>query len=373
MVKVLVVDDSRTEQLMLSHMLTSESGIEVIGTADDGISAMNFLKHTKPDVITMDLNMPGVDGLQVTRTIMESQPIPIIIVTVDRSLSTAANAFKLIEAGAVGIVEKPCIINDAQHEEIARQLRQLVRTMAQVKLVHRWPKKTVESMPTPGQVATAKTLARKEALTTRSNREHVQRRKLALPVRTEPSPKAPSCIAIGASTGGPSVIKYLLENLPKELNVPIFIVQHIAPGFSEGFAHWLKRHVTHELCLGTHRQTIKPGCIYLAPSPYDMGVDSHKRIILSRKNSKGISSVSFLFKSLAGTFGNSAMAILLTGMGSDGAKEMKELRDLGAITIAQDQKSSVIHGMPDAAIKLGAAEHVMNPEEISEFIRKIGA
>lgn len=369
MIKVLVVDDSRTEQIMLSHMLTSESDIEVIGSVDDGLSAIKFLEHTKPDVIAMDLNMPGIDGLQTTRTIMETVPIPIIIVTADKSLVTAASAYKLVEAGAVGVVEKPHIIDDLEHEERAHQLRRLVRNMSQVKLVHRWPKQKFESQPDPKIAKNA--LPSKE--TSRSKvlvkaQPHIDSR------QDNGSPaKTVSCIAIGASTGGPPVIKYLLKHLPETLPVPIFIVQHIASGFCQGFAFWLKQELKHDLHIPANRERVRPGHIYLAPSNYDMGVDKYNRIILVDKDPKnfGLQSVSFLFKSIAEHYGSSAIAMLLTGMGSDGAKELKQLRDLGAITIAQDEKTSVIHGMPGVAIKLEAAQHVMNPEQMSEFVRQI--
>lgn len=339
-IKVLIVDDSRTEQLVLTNILTSDPGIKVIGTADDGPDAIKFVKKHKPDIITMDLNMPGMDGLSVTRAIMETEPVPIIIVTGDRFIGTASSAFKLMEAGAVAIVEKPAGINDIDHDAMSRQLRRLIRNLANVRLVHRWPRKTSERF--------------------------VERRIM-------PGARSVACVGIGASTGGPMVIKHILDNLPAKLPLPIFIVQHISPGFTKGFVHWLQRDVKHELRIPSSGEAVNPGCIYVAPDGTHMGV-RHGQIVLSDTDPKehGLRpSVSYLFRSLDDEYGHKTVAILLTGMGVDGARELKLLRDRGAITIAQNEDTSTVYGMPGEAIKLDAATHEMSPSQIVEYLGQL--
>lgn len=349
-VTVLVVDDSRAEQLLLTHILNSDPRIRVVGTADNGREAIDFLKHTKPHVITMDLNMPEMDGLSATKEIMAVDPVPIIIVTMDRSWTTAAHALTMMEAGAVALVEKPFTAEEARQEEATKHLLRVVKNLSQVKLVHRVSyQQGSQQYPRSAGPKAAHSL-----LLVEKDRK---------PIRA---------IAIGASTGGPPLLKALVDQFPEVLPVPVFITQHMSPGFTEGFSHWLRRDLKHPLIIPKHGDVYRAGCIYLAPCQQAMGVEGNGHIILSpqTQGAFGFHSVSFLFKCFAREFGSDSLAILLTGMGTDGARELKELRTLGAITVAQDEQSSVVHGMPGEAIRLNGATHIMSPEQIARLINQ---
>jgi two-component system chemotaxis response regulator CheB len=343
-IKVLVVDDSPSVLDLISYILNSDPQIEVIGTALTGKRALEFLKSNKPDIITMDMAMPEMDGLEATRTIMETNPIPIIIVSASWSPSEVSDTYRALEAGAISIMEKPRGIGHPNHNKMAIELINAVKTMSEIKLVRRWAKRKGE---------------KEEPLTGISEKEYEKS-----DIRI---------IAIGASTGGPPVIHDILSQIPKNLSIPILLVQHIARGFLEGFKNWLVKSTGFPVSIPVNREKIIPGHCYIAPNDFQMGVTHKGTIELSNSDTVTIlcPSVSFLFQSIAETYGKNAMGILLTGMGKDGARELKMMRDKGAITIAQDESSSVIYGMPGKAVEIGAAKYILSPEQIAETITKL--
>lgn len=377
LVKVLVVDDSRTEQIMLSHILSTDPRILVIGTANNGIEALKFIQRHKPDIVTMDLNMPEMDGLEAARRIMESSPVPIIIVSMDRSLSSASSAMELIEAGAVAVVEKPFTVEESRQEAVAEELIRLVRNLSQVKLVHRWATadgKCITNLEDREESSLEESLAPTFS-------SSIDRRSVAEGRQLFETPTAFSsadltsrkflCLAIGASTGGPPVIKHILENIGTGLQVPVFIAQHMSPGFTDGFAHWLKDSTGQSVIVPIHGQKFEKGVIYLTPSEAEMGVDcdGHLLVMPRTTNKLGLHSVSYLFKTTERAFGSSCLAVLLSGMGDDGATELKRLRETGALTVVQDSASAVVYGMPGEALQIGAATLVLTPDEITRLIR----
>jgi two-component system chemotaxis response regulator CheB len=226
---------------------------------------------------------------------------------------------------------------------MALDLITAVKTLSQVKLVRRWP----------GQ----------------------EKRKEKLLAVTEPGYKKADIkvIAIGASAGGPSVIHTILSRLPKNLPVPILLVQHIARGFLEGFKDWLVKSTGFPVLIAENKGKIIPGYCYIAPNGFQMGVTAAGTIELSNSDPTTIlcPSVSHLFQSVADIYGRNAVGVLLTGMGKDGARELKIMKDRGAVTIAQDEASSVIYGMPGSAVNLGAARYILPPEQIAETIIKL--
>jgi two-component system chemotaxis response regulator CheB len=343
-IKVLVVDDSPSVLDLLTYILNSDPGIEVIGTALTGERALKFLEKTTPDLITMDMAMPEMDGLEATRIIMETNPVPIIIVSASWSPSEVTDTLKALEAGAIAIMEKPRGIGHPDHNKMAIELVNTIKTLSAVKLVRRWPKmrKTVKE---PG--------AHKEDL------------------KTDLSDIG--LVAIGASTGGPPVIQAILAGLPRELKVPVLIVQHIADGFLKGFIKWLAGSTGQKVSVAEDMEKLNPGHFYLAPNNFQMGINRNG--IIELNNSDPVSnlcpSVSFLFRSVAEVYGKNAIGVLLTGMGKDGANELKMMRERGAVTIAQDEDTSVIWGMPGEAVKLGAAKYVLPPAEITNIIAKL--
>ncbi len=341
MIKVLIVEDSPVVREFLVHILGSDPGIQVVGTANNGEEAIEAVRRLQPDIITMDIHMPKMDGLEATRRIMETHPTPIVIVSGSTSPHEVATTFDAIEAGALAFLPRPSGIGHPGYVATAKELVQTVKLMSEVKVVRRWARR------------------RHEAAVKR-------------PVKTElmRAPAKVEIIAIGASTGGPPVLHTIISALPKDFPVPVLIVQHMAAGFILGFAEWLAQSSHLPVQLATHGETMLPGHIYLAPDECQMLVARGGKISLTRDAPENgmRPAVSYLFRSVADIYGSHAVAGLLSGMGRDGADELKVLRDQGAITFAQDKDSSVVHGMPGEAIKLGAATLVLAPEKIAPVL-----
>ena len=340
MIKVLIVEDSPVVREFLVHILGSDGGIQVIGTANNGMEAIEAAKRKKPDVITMDITMPKMNGFDATRRIMETNPTPIIIVTGTYDTKEAATIFRTMEAGALAIIPRPEGIGHPGHEAAADELIRTVKLMSEVKVVTRWPR--------PG---------RETAIPAIMPGAGVEPGKIA-DVRV---------VAIGASTGGPLALLTILSRLPKDFPVPVLVTQHMAAGFIYGFVEWLGKRSDMPVHVATHGEYILPGHIYIAPDGSHMGVRIGGQVILSNDEPEnGLRpSVSYLFRSIVDLYGQNAAGVLLTGMGQDGAEELKLLKEKGAVTIAQDKESSVVHGMPGQAIKLDAATYVLSPEGIA--------
>jgi two-component system chemotaxis response regulator CheB len=341
LIKVLVVEDSPVVREFLVHILGSDAGIQVVGTAPDGGEALDAVRRLCPDVITMDIHMPKLNGLEATRRIMETAPTPIIIVSGSEDAREVVTTFDAMEAGALAVLRRPAGPGHPDHETTARELVQTVKLMAEVKVVRRWPQRR------PGEPAP---------------------RAVEMGLAQEPAKLR--IVAIGASTGGPPVLQTILAALPKTFPAPVVIVQHMAAGFSRGFIEWLAQSSALPVHLATHGESMLPGHVYLAPDEVQMKVARHDRIVLTRDEPEnGLRpSVSCLFRSVAEVYGCDAVAGLLTGMGRDGAEELRLLKEKGAVTFVQDKDSSVVHGMPGEAIRLDAAMLVLPPEKIATVL-----
>jgi two-component system chemotaxis response regulator CheB len=337
MITVLVVEDSPVVREFLVHALSGPD-LRVIGTASDGNEAVEFVKRTRPDVVTMDIHMPGLNGLDATRRIMETNPVPIVIVSGNWDPREVETTFRALEAGALAIVRKPRGLGHPDHEASVNELIQTVRLMSEVKVVRRWPRLRAAS---PGVAAPA------QQVTVRDKR-------------------TVGIVAIGASTGGPPVLQTILRGIPGDFPAPILIVQHMATGFLPGMVDWLSETTPLRLKIATFGEKALPGHAYFAPDGHHLGVEEGEKIYLTTEEPEhgARPAVSYLFRSVAKTCGGNAVGILLTGMGRDGADELKALRDKGAVTIAQDRESSAVFGMPAAAIDLDAAVYVLSPEQI---------
>lgn len=341
-IKVLLVDDSPTVLDLLKQILNADPRIEVIGKAYTGKKALEFIKHKKPDVISMDMDMPEMDGLEATRVIMETDPIPIIIVSSSWSPSEVNNTYKAIDAGAVAILGKPRGIGHPDHNRMAIDLIRHVKAMSEVKLIKRMPKIRKEKTDLP-------------------------------PAKLEQKGAEIKIIAIGGSTGAPQVFEKILTLLPKNLPVPVLIVQHIAKGFLDGFVSWLAKLTGQQVHIATDKEKPIPGHFYVAPNGLQMSITGSGSIDLSNSDPMNnlCPSVSWLFRSVADNYEKNAIGVLLTGMGKDGAYELKMMKDKGAITIVQDEESSVIFGMPGEAVKLGGAKYILPPNEIAGMIMQL--
>lgn len=339
-----MVEDSPVVRELLVHILGADPGIRVVGTAHDGEQAIEAIARNQPDVITMDVHMPKMNGLDATRRIMETCPTPIVVVSGSTDPREVATTFEAMEAGALAVLRRPAGPGHPDHEATARELVQTVKLMSEVKVVRRWSR------------------ARREAAVPRPARARLDR-----------APGKYKIVALGASTGGPPVLQTILSQLPKDFPAPVLIVQHMAAGFVRGFIEWLAHSSRLPIHLAVHGEVILPGHAYVAPDEFQMKAERGGRIALTREPPEnGLRpSVSCLFRSVAEAYGGDAVAGLLSGMGRDGAEELRLLKDKGAITFAQDKHSSVVHGMPGEAIKLDAATFVLAPEKMAATLTSL--
>jgi len=346
MIKVLIVDDSQVIQEFLTHLFSSDPDIQVVGIASSGEEAIELVKVKKPDVITMDIHMPGMDGYEATRTIMETFPTPIVIVSGSSSIKEVTNTFRFLEAGALAVVSRPPGFEHLQFTASRQELIQTVKLMSEIKVVR---------------------------LFSRSRKEQIKPPLLVQPFGNDV--RRIQIIAIGASTGGPIALQIILSKLPADLPVPVLIVQHIATGFVKGFLGWLSATSGIKLKIAEDGELISAGIGYIAPENFHMGVSLGRKIILSNQPPENGSkpSVSCLFRSVAQTFGSNALGVLLTGMGKDGAGELKDMKNKGALTVVQNEESSVVFGMPGEALRIGAADYALSPEMIAKVLAKAGS
>ena len=339
-INVLVAEDSTVTRMFLVHLLESDPQIRVIGAVNDGQAALDFVEEKTPDVVLMDIHMPRLDGFEATRRIMETRPVPIVICSATASAKDVVIAFQAMEAGAIACVEKPLGREHGDFEAIAAHLLETVKLMSEVKVVRR------------------------------AARSHLAPLSAAHTARWQRAPAQIKLIGIGASTGGPPVLQTILAGLPKDFAAPILVVQHIAHGFLAGMAEWLNQTTGLQIHIASYGAIPLPGHVYLAPDDFHMGIGANGHILLTKEEPENHlrPAVSYLFRSLAAAYGPNALGVLLTGMGKDGAAELKLMRDKGAITIAQDRESSVVHGMPGEAIALGGATHVLPADKIADAL-----
>jgi two-component system chemotaxis response regulator CheB len=340
MIKVLIVEDSPSAQEFLAHILSSDPAIRVVGLANDGEEALRAVREKRPDVVTMDIHMPKMDGLEATRLIMESVPVPIVIVSASSGAKDVSSTFHALEAGALAVVLRPPGIGHPDHRVTAQELLRTVKLMSEIKVIRRFSHPAKASPPAPP------------------------------PASARPAAGKFQLIAIGASTGGPPVLHRILSHLSPNLPVPLLIVQHIGVGFTEGFVDWLSGSSGFPIHIAAHGQPPLPGHGYVAPDGFHLGIAGGPRIVLSNHAPEnGLRpSVAYLFRTAAQVLGPQAVGVLLTGMGKDGAQELKGLKDKGGLTIAQDEASSIVFGMPGEAVKLGAAMYILPPEAIADML-----
>lgn len=345
MIKVLIVEDSAVVREFLTHILDADPELRVVGAAPNGEEAVKLVEQMRPDVVTMDINMPRMGGFEATRRIMETCPTPIVIVSGSWDPKEVATTFRAVEAGALAVIARPMGLRHPEHASTTTELVQTVKLMSEVKVVRRWPR--------------------------------LQRGGLvALPPAKAGNGRTPEeirLVAIGASTGGPIVVQTILSALPKDFPAPLLIVQHMAAGFIAGFVDWLARSSGFPVHLAAEGESLLPGHAYVAPDGLHLLAGSGGRIRLSQDEPEnGLRpAVSCLFRSVAEAYGSQAIGVLLTGMGKDGAQELKQMRDRGAVTIAQDKESSIVFGMPGEAVQLEAATWVLPPERIAPALSGI--
>ncbi|HEX2869223.1 MAG TPA: chemotaxis-specific protein-glutamate methyltransferase CheB [Ignavibacteriales bacterium] len=349
MINVLIADDSPVILMTLENILSGDPSIRVVATARNGQEAVSLASSKKPDVITMDINMPVMDGLEAVREIMQTNPAPVIIISGVMDANDPKDTFKALEAGAVTIMNKPRALGSRESLIYARELIQQVKLLSEIRVIKRFSRpKGVHNHQTefntmPESLQASKNLPQSKAL-------------------------RPEVIAIAASTGGPLIIQKILSSLPAGFSIPIVIIQHIVAGFTLDFARWLGETSRIPIVIPENTEEIIPGRCYIAPDAWHLKIRKRHFIYVQEKKHNICPSASVLFESVAEEYGANAVGVILTGMGSDGAEELRLMKQAGAVTIAQDKNSSVIYGMPGKAVSLGAATLILNPEEIIKFL-----
>ncbi len=362
-IRVVVVDDSPTARELLVALLQSNEDIDVVGIAVDGEHGIRMTTQLRPDVVTMDVRMPVMDGLEATRRIMHVQPTPIVIVTNSTTRADMDLTFEALHAGALTIVRKPGLADADTCDKVI----QAVRLMSSVTVVRRW---RVAERQEPGDSAPS------------SKQDHPA----ASPLPEKPEARSPGDwqlsakrrrqvqrIGIAASTGGPAALAKILKALPARFQVPILVVQHITQGFAIGLAEWLDNITSLHVTIAGHGDTPRPGTVMLSPDDYHMRVSSSGVIELSKEPPyRGLRpSANHLFYSLAEAYGPRAMGIVLTGMGDDGAEGIIDLHKAGGLTIAQNEQSCVIYGMPHEAVTRNAIDRVLAPDQIAKVLGQL--
>lgn len=332
MVRVLVAEDSSTVRELLVTLLRSDPAVKVVGEARNGREAVDLALRLRPDLITMDVNMPVLDGLQATREIMIGAPTPILIVSSQADVDLSLSA---IQAGALMVLPSPGSPLGPDFPQRSAQLLAMVKAMSQVKVVRRWTSRAAPAAP-------------------------------ATPPAPVGARRATRVVAIGASTGGPAALHRVLASLPARFSAPILVVQHIAAEFVNGLAHWLGSHTEVRVKVAADGEPLRPRTAYLAPDHYHLGVRPGDEILLSPTPPIGgfRPSATYLFESVAKVYGAAATGVILTGMGRDGVDGLRAVRAAGGLVIAQDEESSVVYGMPGEAVAAGLADAVLPLQEI---------
>lgn len=337
-IRVMLVDDSPIALQILERLLSDSPDIHIVGTARDGEQAIGLLPRLRPDVICTDYHMPHMDGLELIHRVMSSDPRPVLVVSVSvQDQGDEENIFTLLEAGALDVLPKPRGGSDPDYAYIKHELVKKIRVLSGVHVFRRH--RLDPGLPHP------------------SLSKEAERLMSSVPANV---------VAIGASTGGPPALQRILHALPADFPAPILCIQHISKGFLPGLVNWLQHGTALRIKIGEDGELARRGTVYLAPDDHHLLMDRHGRLHTpTSPDSTHKPSITETFSSLAASFGRQVIGILLTGMGDDGAAGLREIADNGGITIAQDEASCVVFGMPKVAIEIGAARFVLPLADIA--------
>jgi two-component system, chemotaxis family, protein-glutamate methylesterase/glutaminase len=344
--RILIVDDSAFMRTALARMIASEPDFEVIGTASSGSEALAKIKALDPDVVTLDVEMPGIDGLETLRSIMNQSPRPVLMVSAVTE-KDADKTFQALAAGAFDYIPKQLSSNSLDILHIRPDLVAKLRAAS----ASRYPQTGVRTLKKSPQFA---------------------------PVDyADLSSTSPAIVALGISTGGPKALQEILPSFPRDFSVPIVIVQHMPPGFTGPFAQRLNSLCSLTVCEATHHDYLQPGVIYIAPAGLHMTVERQAdgRTLICLNNQPQdclhIPSADILMKSVAEEFGNQALGVIMTGMGADGAEGMRAIHRLGGYTIGQDEATCTVYGMPRACAEMGILNRVAPLAQIPVLIQEM--
>jgi two-component system, chemotaxis family, protein-glutamate methylesterase/glutaminase len=341
-IRVLLVDDSASVRAVLRRFFAKTADLQVVGEAEDGAQAVEAVLAVEPHVVVMDLQMPVMDGYDAIERIMALRPTPIVVLSSRANRNQMQTAFEAMRRGALEVLPKPEDTPSWQH--LAESLPGTVRAVAQARA------QPLARRPPPAGPARAAARAVADPIAHR------------VPLRY---------VAIGASTGGPAVIRELLLEIPAEAPVSLLIVQHIAAGFEVGFADWLNKEFPHDVRLAKDGERPRPGAVRLAPGGAHLLLEADGALRLdagtpARRGHRP--SVDELFLSCAQSCPRQVAGVILTGMGADGAEGLLALRRAGGLTLAQDEASSVVFGMPRVALERGATDVALPPRELARAL-----
>lgn len=350
-IRVLVVDDSTLVRKIVTESLESDPQIKVVGTADNGETAIKMTKELNPDVITMDIEMPVMDGLTALRSIIATNPKPVIMLSVFTQHG-AEETFKALEYGAVDFIPKPSSMVSLTLNDIAELLRTKVKSVSQSR---------VEGGDTQSRKRSAPGLAAQKGIITPGDRKGGSSR----------------IVGIGTSTGGPAALMQVFTQLPANFPSSILVVQHMPEGFTKAFAERLDSMSNLKVKEAQDRDPVLPGCAYVAPGNSHITLEEknnsrYVRVFQGEKVSGHRPSIDVLFDSLAATSGKNTVAVIMTGMGRDGADGIVKIKEAGGRTIAQDEETSIVYGMNRVAVEKGGIDDIVPlseiPKKIVEYI-----
>ena len=345
--RVLIVEDSAVVSMLLKALIDSEPGMAVVGVARDGGEGVKLARELRPDVITMDIRMPVMDGFLATREIMASAPTPIVVISSSVDAEELRITFRAIEEGALAVLEKPHGVGHPDFECERRRIVDTLRAMAEVRVVRR-----------SGRYGSG-------------SDAHVGYRL--------PSARNYQVLALAASTGGPQVLKRLFDDMPAHFPLPVLVVQHISPGFLDGMASWLNLSSRLTVRVAEQGERLEPGKVLFAREGRHMVVTRTEGGALAVNYIEGpeenyqCPSADPLFRSLASVCGHRSLGGILTGMGEDGARGLLAVRDAGGGSFVQSPESCVVGSMPESAIALGAVEHTLALGQIPLFLSEVFA
>jgi two-component system chemotaxis response regulator CheB len=358
MIRVLIAEDSLVVQKTLVALLSEEPGIEVVGIAHTGVEAVEMFRRLRPDLVTMDIFMPEMDGLEATRLLLSRYPARIVIISSAVDSTKLSTSFEAIGDGAVDIIEKPHGVLSGDYSEIKRILVKRIREIA--------------SSTPENHLAWIASPAFRKPTGEMSIPPEYRAKAIKSPAPSKPTePFFPRLIAVGGSTGAPAVIEAILSQLPSGYPIPVVVAQHISKGFVEGMALWLNRTINLQVKVAAPGDLLAPGRVLIAPDRAHLEINSDNSVNIREpaKEDIHVPSIDKLFHSVAEAYRNQSVGIVLSGMGKDGTKGLLEMRKAGATTIAQSKGSALIYGMPGVATSTGAAREEMSPSEIVEFLR----
>jgi len=355
--KVLIVDDSAFMRKVLETIISGDDQLQVVGQAKDGREAVTLAESLKPDVITMDINMPHVDGLQATAQIMISNPRPIVIVS-SESREGASSTLKALELGAIEFVAKPSSGIDLDMNSVKEELLRKVRMSAKVRVV-RTASRLASSVQGTGTNGAAPAVPRASAAPRASQSSSLDQR---FPI-----------VVLGASTGGPATVMRLAPGFTRDFPAAVFLVQHMPAAFTTQYAAQLAEFTGIRVKEAEPNEPVQPGTLYICPGGQHLRITATGRIQLDGTSGRingYLPCIDITMESAATYAGANAIGVVLTGMGNDGAAGAKAIQNAGGLVIAQDEATSVIFGMPAEAIKAANVQHVLAIDDIYAAIEK---